>query len=113
LEHKFVKCSRTLLHRRQRSVGPVILSDSTGHRDLLEDGTAIALRHQVSLPSDGMVGWGNSDIEEMVAALETVYNAREEAQARALRGAANISRLTWMAQINKLGELLLPLMPNR
>ncbi len=48
----------------------------------------------------------------MVAALETIYNAREEAQARALRGAANISRLTWTAQMNKLGELLLPLLPN-
>ncbi len=63
---------------------PVILSDNTGHRDLLHDGTAITLRHQTSLPSDDMVGWGNSDIDEMVAALETVYNAREAAQARAL-----------------------------
>jgi glycosyltransferase involved in cell wall biosynthesis len=91
---------------------PVILSDNTGHRDLLEDGTAVALRHQSRLPSEDMVGWGNSDIEEMVAALETIYNAREEAQARALRGAASISRLTWTAQMNKLGELLLPLLPN-
>jgi glycosyltransferase involved in cell wall biosynthesis len=91
---------------------PVILSDNTGHRDLLEDGTAVALRHQHSQPSEDAVGWGNSDIEEMVAALESIYNAPEEAQARALRGAANISRLTWTAQMNKLGDLLLPLMPN-
>jgi glycosyltransferase involved in cell wall biosynthesis len=91
---------------------PVILSDNTGHRDLLEDGTAYALRHQANLPLPGTVDWGNSDIDEMVAALETVYNAREAAQARALAGATNISHLTWTAQMNKLGDLLLPLMPN-
>lgn len=91
---------------------PTIVSANTGHLDLLEDGTAFALRQQTPLPGDEVKEWGNSDIEEMVEALETVYNGREAAVARAQEGAANLSSLTWAAQMDKLGALLLPLMPN-
>jgi glycosyltransferase involved in cell wall biosynthesis len=91
---------------------PTILSANTGHLDLLEDNTAFALREQTSLPSEETVGWGNSDIDEMVSALESVYDARESARERARQGAANIMGLTWAAQMDKLGTLLLPLLPN-
>lgn len=87
---------------------PVILSANTGHLDLLQDGTAIALRKQAHVPGEGCLGWGNSDLEEMVEALESVYQNRDAACARALEGAHNMSRLTWNRQMNYLGDLLLP-----
>ena len=90
---------------------PVILSANTGHFDLLQDGTAIALRDQSSVPGERRVGWGNSNVEEMVEALEAVYRDRSTASARALEGALNVHELTWTNQMNHLGELLLPYVP--
>jgi len=90
---------------------PVILSANTGHLDLLHDGTATALRRQGPVAGENTAEWGNSDIEEMVAALESVYLDREASRRRGLEGAAGISQLTWATQMDKLAELLLPLRP--
>ena len=46
---------------------PTILSDCTGHRDLLRMGFGYRLRQ---VPSDVWSEWGESDIEEVVEALE-------------------------------------------
>lgn len=52
---------------------PVILSDNTGHKDL----PGHKLRRQTKPPSSGMYegqeGWGESDIEEVLEALEKAY----------------------------------------
>ena len=90
---------------------PVILSANTGHLDLLQDGTAIALRQQAKVPGEGHLGWGNSNVEEMVEALESVYRDRHTACARARQGAHNLSELTWANQMNCLGDLLLAYLP--
>lgn len=87
---------------------PVILSANTGHLDLLQDGAAIPLRKQSSVAGEGRLGWGNSDVDEMVEALEAVYRDRETASARALHGARGMGELTWANQMNRLGDLLLP-----
>ena len=86
---------------------PVILSANTGHLNLLQDGTAIALHRQANVPGEGHLGWGNSDLEETVEALEAVYRNRDAAGARAGQGARKMSELTWAKQMNHLGDLLL------
>jgi glycosyltransferase involved in cell wall biosynthesis len=94
---------------------PVLLSANTGHLDLLRSYKAIPLEQQTSIPTEEQAadhsGWGESNVDEIIAALETLYIHRESAQARASHAAAQIAHLTWTAQMNKLADLLLPLRP--
>jgi len=74
---------------------PVILSDNTGHRDLIDDGrVCLPLRRQSAVQGEGMgaEGWGESDVEEILDRLEWVYAHRAEAAAVG-RAAAD-----WMAR---------------
>jgi glycosyltransferase involved in cell wall biosynthesis len=90
---------------------PTILSANTGHLDLLRDDVAYALQHQISIPGGDHAGWGDSDPEEIVAALEEIHRARDVARTRAAPGAAFIASLTWTAQMDQLAKLILPLLP--
>jgi glycosyltransferase involved in cell wall biosynthesis len=61
---------------------PVIAARNTGMLDVLTDENSIALRHQSPVlgpPGVGTEGWGESDIEEMLEALEFVYRHRDAA----------------------------------
>ncbi len=62
---------------------PVIAAFNTGMKDLLTDENAIVLRQQAEvrdrLPG-GTEEWGESDVDEMVAALEFAYEHRERAR---------------------------------
>ncbi len=49
---------------------PTILSDNTGHRDLLRMGLGYRLRQK---PSEIWSEWGESDVEEVVEALEWAF----------------------------------------
>jgi glycosyltransferase involved in cell wall biosynthesis len=90
---------------------PVILSANTGHLDLLQDQSVTALSRQSTIPGETTEGWGESNIDEIVAALESIYRNPEAAQTRARHAAANLAPLTWTAQMDKLANLLLPLRP--
>ncbi|MFM7690188.1 MAG: glycosyltransferase family 4 protein, partial [Alphaproteobacteria bacterium] len=72
---------------------PCILSANTGHLDLLKDGTALALQDQRPIPS--APGWCESNIEEILAALETLYTDRARAAEIGAAGAKLLSGLTW------------------
>jgi glycosyltransferase involved in cell wall biosynthesis len=64
---------------------PVIAARNTGMLDLLTDDNCIMLRRQspVNAPGPtGTEGWGESDVEEMDAALEFAYQDRRAAAAR-------------------------------
>ena len=81
---------------------PTILSANTGHLDLIEEGNSYPLTRQTPLTDheggiDGVPGWGESDVEEMVAALEAAYADRAAARARGLKGAETLAKLTWAA----------------
>jgi glycosyltransferase involved in cell wall biosynthesis len=60
---------------------PVLLADNTGQKDLLEEIGGIGLTRQSAVlpprPGVGVEGWGESDLDEILAALETVYAKRE------------------------------------
>ena len=86
---------------------PTIVSANTGHLDLTATGGCFALRGQgaVKQPTKyytGVDGWGESDVDEIVALLERLYSDRELARERAAKGAESMARLTWQSQISAL-----------
>ncbi len=63
---------------------PVIAARNTGMLDILTDDNCIPLRRQsrvIPIDATGTEGWGESDIEEIVAALEFAYQNRAAAAA--------------------------------
>lgn len=79
---------------------PVILSMNTGHLDLITEDSCYPLERQ--RPMSGLAGgygdvpgWGESDIDEIVSALERPYRDRAAAAARGRAGARLVGCLTW------------------
>lgn len=77
---------------------PVILSDNTGHRDLIHADNCLPLRQQTPVPNPRGTrqGWSESSVEEAVTHLETLFTNRREARAIADRGKIFIrTERTW------------------
>jgi tetratricopeptide (TPR) repeat protein/glycosyltransferase involved in cell wall biosynthesis len=86
---------------------PTIVSSNTGHLDLTATGGCFALRTQrnVRHPTryfTGVDGWGESDVDEIVALLERLHADRDLGRQRAEIGAAAMARLTWSSRIAEL-----------
>jgi glycosyltransferase involved in cell wall biosynthesis len=88
---------------------PVILSAHTGHLDLLNAGD-VALRLDRQTPLDHP-GWAESDIEEILEYLETVWRDPDAAAALGARGAALMAPMTWQRHADALLEAIDPLLP--
>ena len=88
---------------------PTILSANTGHLDLIGD-HCYALRQQSPVRSphvtNGMEGWGESNIDEIIETLETIYSNRAIAQQKGQSAAAFMQDWTWERQIHRLVSLL-------
>ncbi len=89
---------------------PTILSANTGHLDIAADAHALVLRRQEAVSTTpffrGVEGWGESSVDEAVAALESVYADRGAAVELGRRGSRAMHELSWDAQIGKmLGEI--------
>jgi glycosyltransferase involved in cell wall biosynthesis len=56
------------------------------------------------------VGWGESDIEELVELLEQVYTSPDAARERAGRAVEVMRDLSWERQIGRLYEVVRPLL---
>ncbi|MDQ1300373.1 MAG: hypothetical protein QG637_290 [Chloroflexota bacterium] len=93
---------------------PTILSANTGHLDLLgQPDIAIPLvRQSTVVHRDGLdtTYWGESDVEEMVNALETVWRDRTAAKVMGQRAATAMASLDWKTQTNKLLRAIDPLL---
>jgi tetratricopeptide (TPR) repeat protein/glycosyltransferase involved in cell wall biosynthesis len=89
---------------------PTILSANTGHLDLIDESRCFALRRQgASRPTAsfrGVAGWGESSVDEAVAALEQVHADPDEALRRSSNAAAWMRGLSWDAQIDKLYDAI-------
>lgn len=87
---------------------PVIASNNTGHKDLMETGAPFALTSQkpVTWGDTGTDGWGESDVEEIVESLEKVWTDRNEALRRGSLGAAAMSSWAWKNQIKVLHDTI-------
>ena len=93
---------------------PTIVSCNTGHRDLVATGGCISLERQpaVRAPSRffrGIEGWGESDVDEMVTALELAFSRHARVAAIAQRGADAMAAQSWRHQVDKLVSVLEPL----
>jgi glycosyltransferase involved in cell wall biosynthesis len=89
---------------------PVILSDNTGHQDIIDDTRCYALRRQgpvAAPPGWGGDGWGESDVDELDAALEAIWSDREEAARRGRAAATAMEALSWPGQADQLIETTL------
>ena len=83
---------------------PTVLSANTGHLDLIAGENCYPLRHQRAiLPGTagyaGTAGWGESNVEELIEALESIYSDRAEARRRGTAGAATIANISWAKQV--------------
>lgn len=89
---------------------PSIVSANTGHLDLTATGTPYILGRQGEVPSDdgSTIGWGESDVEEIVEALEQAWSDREAARRRGLAGAEAMAKWSWRQQIGELHRTLQP-----
>ena len=77
---------------------PVIVSDNTGVRDIADESHCVPLIHQgpVEHPTDrGAEGWGESDVEKIVAALERLYQSRDLRQRIGAAAAEFMRFRTW------------------
>ncbi len=93
---------------------PVILSANTGHLDIIEDGNCYRLDRQREVsgqggPVGGTPGWGESDVDEILEALERAYADREDARHRGARGAETLARYTWAATSRAMKDIVLAL----
>jgi glycosyltransferase involved in cell wall biosynthesis len=87
---------------------PTILSANTGHLDLIAGGNCLALRHQKPTNLDDAEGWNDSEVDEIVEALEMLYRDRAGAAAIGQRGAAELAQLTWSRQLDLLADTIRP-----
>ena len=89
---------------------PTILSQNTGHLDLVAGDRCYPLKTQGPVKPisifPGVEGWGESSVEEVVEMLETVYNNREEAKHRGQAAVSFMQNLTWEKQTNRLIDIL-------
>jgi len=93
---------------------PVIAAANTGMRDLVRDDNAIVLHSQapVSSPAPASTeGWGESDVDEIVEALEFAYTKREDARRIGLRARQWLidHGRTWEAHARELKGWILSL----
>jgi len=94
---------------------PVILADNTGTRDLIDGDNCVALGSQGPVTADpgwGTDGWGESRVDEIVAALETLYTDTQARKRIGARGAAWLveHRRTWSDHATALKAHLLGLL---
>jgi len=79
---------------------PCILSANTGHLDIITDTNCYPLHQQNPSPSeiDTTGVWGESDIYEIDAYLETIYQDTYSARRLGRAGAAFMRKLSWKNQ---------------
>jgi glycosyltransferase involved in cell wall biosynthesis len=87
---------------------PVILADNTGMADLIEEDACLPLQRQSAVDHPqglGTSGWGESDVEEIVAALEQLYTSGELRREIGAKGAALMRSRTWAGHAQALQAL--------
>jgi glycosyltransferase involved in cell wall biosynthesis len=89
---------------------PTILSANTGHQDLLRHDIALPLERQGKPQSRHFdtTDWGESDIEEMLERLETVWRDRTAATALGSRAARFMAGMAWPNQLDLLLRAIAP-----
>ncbi|MFM9718754.1 hypothetical protein, partial [Streptomyces galilaeus] len=58
----------------------------------------------------GTAGWGDSDVEEAVAALETLWRDPDGAAQLGLAAARDLAALSWPAQVGRFRQAIEPVL---
>jgi glycosyltransferase involved in cell wall biosynthesis len=89
---------------------PTILSANTGHLDLLQHDIALPLKRQGQPAATDLdtTDWGESDVDEMLEALETVWRDRDTATAMGERAVRCMATMNWPAQLDMLLSAVMP-----
>ncbi|HSB52982.1 MAG TPA: glycosyltransferase family 4 protein [Gemmatimonadales bacterium] len=91
---------------------PAILSSNTGHLDLVHPSRTFALTRQAPVKGGcplyrGYEGWGESDVDEILALMEAAYANRDEARRRGQAAAAHMqAEWTWAKRVGELLEVV-------
>jgi glycosyltransferase involved in cell wall biosynthesis len=89
---------------------PTYVSNNTGHKDLIDMLGCDALKSQKPVKSTASMktlqDWGESDVEEVVEALEYVYDHHTEAARKAAAIAEKIKAWEWGLQNEKLLKIV-------
>jgi len=88
---------------------PVIIGRNTGMLDIMKDDNCVPLMRQGPVPDAqgwGQEGWGESDVEEILEALETLYTSREKRKQIGAAAAAFMGQRNWAQHTAKLKELV-------
>jgi glycosyltransferase involved in cell wall biosynthesis len=107
-------CTNLLAKEAMACGVPVILAANTGVKDLIAEGNSVPLTRQGRVrddPLSGTEGWGESDVEEIVEALERLYGDTALRRQIGDAGAAWIvgQGRTWSNHARQLKSLLLSL----
>jgi glycosyltransferase involved in cell wall biosynthesis len=85
---------------------PTILSRNTGHLDLIDERHCYPLFEQKPVapvpPFSGTDGWGESNVDEVVEALERVYADRTAAEQRGAAAARFMQDWSWRKRFEEL-----------
>jgi glycosyltransferase involved in cell wall biosynthesis len=75
---------------------PLIISNNTGHVDLIDPSWCFPLVQQQIIHQQEAEGWGEGSVDELVHRMEEAYGDREAAKAKGARAAEFIrSKYTW------------------
>jgi len=90
----------------------VIVGENTGMKDLIKEGICVPLRTQGKVPGadSEMLGWGESDVGEIVETLEMLY--RDHRRRRRIGSEAAVwirEHRTWQNHAHELKKLVLSL----
>jgi glycosyltransferase involved in cell wall biosynthesis len=86
---------------------PAIVADNTGVKDIITDANCVALRRQSPIPGAGTAGWGESDLDEILDALERLYTSSALRRQIGAQGASFMAKRTWRAHGEALKSVVL------
>ncbi|CAA6605279.1 hypothetical protein MTBLM1_50105 [Rhodospirillaceae bacterium LM-1] len=85
---------------------PTILSANTGHLDLIETIPCLPLRRQMSVTplsaEDGVLGWGESDPDEIAELLGQAYDRRDAMSELGKRATEAMQDWTWEKRMDQM-----------
>jgi len=105
-------CTNLLVKEAMACGVPVILAPNTGVKDLVADGNCVPLMRQQPVRDFdqwGTDGWGESDVEEMVEALERLYSDSALRKTIGARGSEWLieNGRTWQNHAQQVKSLLM------
>jgi len=83
---------------------PCVISNNTGHRDLIKPDNCLPLLDQKSIGSENCLGWGESSVDELLAIMEDAYRGRNLLKPLAARNSMLCH--SWESSINSLLSFL-------